>query len=346
MNPFAHFGFTHFSFTRSLLLAMGASVYVLAGCSTSSGSGKTTGTGGNGGSGGATPMSASSSSSSGATSGAGASTTSTSTSSSTSASTSSSSTSSGADAGAKGCSSLPLCDDFESDTAGSPPNSSLWTLSAALGCQTVAAGAVTIDATHPAHSGKNSVKVTGATGSCATWFGNTSALAALGTTFYVRFYVQFQNATVMDHVYFNAMRDANISAVPQTQNSADTGLGMIQQYLVWSRASDDATMPDQDTMGFAQTVAAPPSTASWHCFEYGIDEAQGTIQAWLDSTEIKGLEENGTPVQGVNDQWISKTWRPKFADVRFGWLDFGGGAAMTLWFDDIAIGPSRIGCSL
>jgi hypothetical protein len=210
----------------------------------------------------------------------------------------------------------------------------------------VPAGAITIDGTNPAHSGKNSVQVVGASGSCALWFGNTSALAAVGSTFYVRFYVRFKNTTVTDHVYFNAMRDANISATPQTQDSADTGLGMIQQYLVWSRASDDATLPDQDPMGFALTLAAPPApTANWHCFEYGISETQGTIQAWLDSTEVKGLEENGTSTQGVSDQWLKAAWHPKFADVRFGWLDFGGQQPpMTLWFDDIAVGPSRIGC--
>jgi hypothetical protein len=240
---------------------------------------------------------------------------------------------------------LPLCDDFESDTPGVPPSSTLWTLSAALACQNVPVGTITIDATSPAHSGKNSVRVLGTSGSCAYWFGNSSALAAVGSTFYMRFYVRFNNMTVMDHVYFNAMRDANISPMPQTQNSADTGLGMIQQYLVWSRASDDATLPDQDSMGLSLTLAAPPTpTAMWHCFEYGINETQGTIQAWVDGAEIHGLEENGTPTQGVSDQWLKKPWQPRFADVRFGWLDFGGGPPMTLWFDDIAVGPSRVGC--
>jgi hypothetical protein len=130
--------------------------------------------------------------------------------------------------------------------------------------------------------------------------------------------------------------------MPETQETADTGLGAIQQHLVWSRANGDATLPTQDSMGFALTQA-PPAPMTWHCFEYAIDETKGTIQAWIDSTEVSGLEENGTPVTGVSDQWLSAAWHPNFADVRFGWLDFNG-QSVTLWFDDIALGPSRIGC--
>jgi hypothetical protein len=38
-----------------------------------------------------------------------------------------------------------------------------------------------------------------------------------------------------------------------------------------------------------------------------------------------------------------RTWRPSLTAPRLGWESYAGGTD-TLWFDDIAIGPSRIGC--
>ncbi|MFI7284947.1 hypothetical protein ACIBOV_32295 [Micromonospora chersina] len=42
-------------------------------------------------------------------------------------------------------------------------------------------------------------------------------------------------------------------------------------------------------------------------------------------------------------QWYGCTWRPRPTDLKIGWESYGG-AADTLWFDDVALGASRIGC--
>jgi len=316
------------SWSRSIGPIASVTLVLLAGC-VSSAPGKDTGTGGSGGttSSSSTLPSSTTTSSSSATASSGAVTT------------NSSSSSSGAGGAASGCSGLPLCDGFESDTAGSPPGASLWSLSAALGCSTVPAGAITVDST-VAHSGTNSVKVEGQPNSCAIWFGNSSAFANLGTSFFVRFYVRFGAAPGQGHGNFTAMRDSSISTTPEDQ--ADTSLGIIQEDLIWNRRSDDASLPDQDPVGLAATQA-PPAANTWSCFEYGIDETTGAIQMWVDSKEITGMEENGTAVQGISQQWLSKPWHPTFADVRFGFVSFGY-PAMNVWYDDIAVGKQRIGC--
>jgi hypothetical protein len=48
----------------------------------------------------------------------------------------------------------------------------------------------------------------------------------------------------------------------------------------------------------------------------------------------------------VNSSWNSYTRPIPFqpTSISFGWVTFGGSAA-TVWFDDIAIGTTRIGCS-
>ena len=92
-----------------------------------------------------------------------------------------------ATAGAVPCSSLPLCDGFESVPAGGPPNAALWSISQP-DCS--GAGTLTVDATQ-AHSGKQSVKVNGGGGYCDHIFiSNASAIAALGPQVYTRVFVR------------------------------------------------------------------------------------------------------------------------------------------------------------
>ncbi|WP_371688636.1 hypothetical protein [Micromonospora sp. KC207] len=45
----------------------------------------------------------------------------------------------------------------------------------------------------------------------------------------------------------------------------------------------------------------------------------------------------------MDGQWLKRTWRPQLTDLRLGWESYGEGAD-TLWFDDVAVGASRIGC--
>jgi hypothetical protein len=42
--------------------------------------------------------------------------------------------------------------------------------------------------------------------------------------------------------------------------------------------------------------------------------------------------------------WLSRAgWRPSLTDLRLGWESYGDGSD-PLWFDDVAVGSSRIGC--
>ena len=52
---------------------------------------------------------------------------------------------------------------------------------------------------------------------------------------------------------------------------------------------------------------------------------------------------DGVPTQDVDAQWLSRTALPRPTTFRLGWESYGG-ARDTLWFDDVAIGSSRIGC--
>ena len=56
------------------------------------------------------------------------------------------------------------------------------------------------------------------------------------------------------------------------------------------------------------------------------------------------LDQDGVPTQDIDKQWLNKVgWKPDLVDLKLGWESYGG-QDMTLWFDDVAIGPARIGC--
>ena len=73
--------------------------------------------------------------------------------------------------------------------------------------------------------------------------------------------------------------------------------------------------------------------------------SDGQMQTWVDSVEVAGLHEDGVATKDIDGQWLNKVgWKPSLADIKFGWESYGGDD-MTLWFDDVALGPARIGCN-
>jgi len=78
--------------------------------------------------------------------------------------------------------------------------------------------------------------------------------------------------------------------------------------------------------------------------EYRVDGTAGQLQTWIDGTLVAGLVVDGVATRDVDSQWLNRAnWRPNLTDLRLGWEGYGNDAD-TLWFDDVALGASRIGC--
>jgi hypothetical protein len=182
------------------------------------------------------------------------------------------------------------------------------------------------------------------------FFNNTTAFASPGAAsqIYARFYVYLGNAIdPTSHVTFGTIAD-------MTNGGDQLRLGFASDVFVWNRKSDDAYLPELDTgnsmINTAQPGTLTPTTASWFCFELHIDPTAGTIDTWIDGTEYPGLVETGTPVTDVSTVWLSGShamWKPRITSFGLGWETYLNRAtdAMTVWYDDVAIGPRRIGCS-
>jgi len=220
-----------------------------------------------------------------------------------------------------------VCDDFEHAAVGSAP-SAPWTI-ATPSCS--GAGKMAIDDAQ-AHGGARSVKVVGGGGYCDHVF-IAAPIPALAVT-WVRFFVRLDAPLGNGHTTFLAMRDARASK--------DVRMGGQNGVLMFNREADDATLPEMSPAGVALSVA--PRARAWTCIETAIDSAARTIRTWVDGALVAGLVEDGVPTPDVDATWLrDAAWAPDLVDVRFGWESYAG-QAITLWFDDVAIGPARFGC--
>ncbi|KAH6609785.1 carbohydrate-binding module family 1 protein [Trichoderma cornu-damae] len=192
-------------------------------------------------------------------------------------------------------------------------------------------GSVSLDTT-VAHSGSNSIKVVGGpNGFCGHIFFGTTKVPTGDV--YVGVWLRLETALNNDHVTFIIMPD-------NAQGGDDLRIGGQSQVLDYNRESDDATLPDLSPQGIASSVNLP--TGSFQCFEYylGID---GTIQTWLNGNLISGMTAGPNADNPNNAGWTRQPYVPDITGVYFGWEAYSGGIN-TVWFDDVAIETSRVGC--
>ncbi|HTA87948.1 MAG TPA: hypothetical protein VK745_00180 [Polyangiaceae bacterium] len=237
-----------------------------------------------------------------------------------------------AGSGSVGCASLPLCDDFEGVAAGAAPDPSKWIPTVLADCMTTAAAPTVDDSQH--HSGTKSLKVVGTANFCDyAMIGNAAAFKAIGNVVYGRYYVRFETALPMGHTAFMIF--------PDQMSGHALRMGGQNMALQWNRQSDDATLPAQSPAGIAMSKVPP--VGDWMCLEFMIDQAQGLISTWADGTLVAGLVADATPTADVDMQW-GTTYRPNLTSFNIGWQNYGAGA-MNLWFDDVALSATRIGCN-
>ncbi|MEV6709867.1 cellulose-binding protein, partial [Micromonospora wenchangensis] len=228
-----------------------------------------------------------------------------------------------------GCAGAVLCDGFENQTGSTPAGD--WSV---VNPDCSGTGRASVD-TATTHSGSRSLRIDGAQGYCNHVFvRSTKDLSAVGTVRYGRIWLRHTTALPTQHVTIMAMTDA-------ADGNKDLRMGGQNGALQWNRASDDATLPEQSPSGVALSVPLP--TGRWTCLEFMVDGNQGQLRTWLDGTAVTGLTADGTPTHDIDSQWYNRTWRPRLTDLKLGWESYGEGAD-TLWYDDVALGASRIGC--
>ncbi|KFY25654.1 hypothetical protein V493_04519 [Pseudogymnoascus sp. VKM F-4281 (FW-2241)] len=188
-------------------------------------------------------------------------------------------------------------------------------------------GTVALDST-TAHSGTNSMKVTSPGGFCGhIFFGTTNVPTG---DVYVKVWLKATTALTASHVSFITMPDSSQGEGKHLR------IGGQNEILMYNRETDDATLPDLSPQGTATSKALAADT--WECFEYHLG-TDGSIETWLNSEAIAGLTTADNPNAGG---WGTDNI-PTITGVYFGWESYGGDVN-TFWYDDIAVGSTRVGC--
>jgi hypothetical protein len=118
-------------------------------------------------------------------------------------------------------------------------------------------------------------------------------------------------------------------------------IGGQSNILMYNRETDDATLPDLSPQGIATSKNLPANT--WACFEYHLG-SDGTIETWLNSAAIPALTVKSGVSNPYDDQWVKAGYKPKPTAIYFGWESYGGDTN-TIWYDDISVSSSRVGCT-
>ncbi|MEU9646698.1 cellulose-binding domain-containing protein [Streptomyces sp. NPDC048188] len=227
------------------------------------------------------------------------------------------------------CGDAVICSGFE-DQAGSEPSGD-WRFTAP-DCR--GTGAVAVDSA-VAHEGGRSLRVDGRAGYCNHAFvAHAADLSAVGPVMYVRMWVRHSTALPTSHVTFVSMPDS-------AQGGRTLRVGGQNGALQWNRESDDATLPAQSPAGVA--LSRPLPTNGWQCLRFAIDTSAGPLDTWLGDEQVPGLHADGVPTQDVDQQWLARGSAPRPTALRLGWESYATGDD-TVWFDDVAVGSSPIGC--
>ena len=223
------------------------------------------------------------------------------------------------------CSAMGLlfCDDFEGQTVGAPPSG--FVLESGGG----APGPITVTA-DSAQSGTQSVFVDGNTFSSHFTVKGAPVFPLPANRMYVRVFIRVGSAFESGHsTFFEAGPD-------DTLNNTEIRVGFHVQQLEVNRMPGDAEQLSNggDYNDPLSGIKFVPET--WHCLEVLFDGDSDELRVWFEDNEVPELH--------VTDwKQDAGAWSPTYEAVRFGYEKYSG-PSMQVWYDDVAIGTSRIGC--
>ena len=233
---------------------------------------------------------------------------------------------SGSGGGASGpCSAAGLlfCDDFEGDSVGAAPAG--FVLESGGGTP----GPITVTA-DTARSGTRSVFVDGNVFSSHFTVKGAPVFPLPQNSMYVRVFIRVGSAFTSGHsTFFEAGPD-------ETLNNTEIRVGFHVEQLEVNRMPGDAEQLSNggDYNDAASGIKFVPGT--WHCLEVLFDGQNDELRVWFQDSEVPELH--------VTDwKQDASAWSPTYEAVRFGYEKYSA-PSMQVWYDDVAIGTSHIGC--
>jgi hypothetical protein len=212
---------------------------------------------------------------------------------------------------------MTFCESFEDQPAGPASAKPPWTPSIN------GEGELSID-TSVAHGGSHALKAHG-DGFSTFLVLSGELLPSQAGPLYVRTYVRLAEAMSAGH---NTFLVADTTAAPGAGNAFR--LGEMNAMLMYTVSGDTHGALANDNYYSDHLPGAALEPLTWACLEVALDSQKPEIQVWLDGAEIADLHHSDWPLD-------------PYDSLRFGFEKYAGPVS-DVWYDDIAIGTTRIGC--
>jgi hypothetical protein len=187
-------------------------------------------------------------------------------------------------------------------------------------------GTAVVDATSPANSGTQSVKVS-SLGNYQTFFAITGApvFPAPSPALYARVYLRLDEPMTGGHnTYFKAGAAGAISSDNETR------VGVMNEMLMINQPDGDRGVLSNENFWTDMLPGSVIPPGTWTCVESFFDPPNSTVQFWVGGVEVPDLH--------VTD------WKQDdLGSFHFGFEKYAGPDAV-IWYDDIVISTQPIGC--
>ncbi len=250
--------------------------------------------------------------------------------------------------------SIVIQDNFDSSAAGMPPNPTLWE-GYPQGQESL--GPVVDSA--KARSGGNSARVTSTSSGLGSFLvpavgATLGGSPTTGNAFYVRVYINWQNATssISGHSAFivgaasrdNSSTEARLGIsskgpnnVPRVdlnlQSPSDGAGGEVTRYS--NGFTDGGNPADFGDVG-VQFAAD-----TWYCVETYFDGTAGAseFRLWIDGTEVEEMHVTDFSANSSD----RNSWGPSYQYIKIGAQDYDANLGQ-IWYDDVVVATEPIGC--
>ncbi len=225
-----------------------------------------------------------------------------------------------------------ICDGFENAAPGAAGSD--W-VSAAAGVT------VNTDMTK-VYRGTKSLQITGNTNvliaETKTFTGTTKATnnALWGRLFFLSG-VATASGWPITHTFFGALS----SGMPAASDDFHFVGGSRAKLLAQIALNGDKYTDPSGKNATGTEPAFPLAAAGWQCWEWH-DQPDDSYDFYINGAEVPEMK----IVAGkASYGGMTLSPMPIFKKLSLGWNNFGTSAAITLWLDEVAIGPDRIGCN-
>jgi hypothetical protein len=213
---------------------------------------------------------------------------------------------------------LMFCETFEAQAPGPAPAMPPW--SSSINGE----GELVIDDS-TAHSGTRALKAHGA-GFNTFLVLSSELLPSASGRLHVRSFVRMAEAMSAGH---NTFIVADTQAAPGAGNAFR--FGEMNGMLMYTVSGDTHGALANDNYYTDHMPGAAFQPMTWACLEVALDHQKPEIQVWLDGVEIADLHHGDWPLD-------------PYDALRFGFEKYAGPVS-DIWYDDIAIGSTRLGCN-